>query len=204
MFYRPADGHGLPHNPFKAVVSPRPIAWISTRGRDGRDNLAPYSFFNAMADQPPQVVFGSSDSKPDREAGKDSLANIRETGIFCVNLVEFAARDAMNASSAALPREVDEFAHAGVEKTPCETISCARVAGAPAALECRLSRIVRLAGETNYAVFGLVTGVHLRDDCLVDGRFDVTRYEPLARLGYRDYTAVREVFSLTRPGQAPS
>lgn len=203
MFYRPADGHGLPHNPFKAAVSPRPIAWISTRGAGGADNLAPYSFFNAMADHPPQVVFGSNGSKPDRDGTKDSLANIRETGVFCVNVVEFAARDAMNASSADPPRDADEFALAGVDKAPCETIACARVAGAPASLECRLSRVIRLAGGANFAVFGIVTGVHLRDDCLVDGRFDVTRYQPLARLGYRDYAAVREVFSLLRPGQAP-
>ena len=203
MFYRPADGHGLPHNPFKAVVSPRPIAWISTRGTAGVDNLSPYSFFNAMSDQPPQVVFGSNGGKPDRDGAKDSLANIRDTGVFCINIVEFAARDAMNASSAALPQDVDEFAQAGVDKAPCETIPCARVAMAPASLECRLSRIVRLAGETNYAVFGLVTGIHLRDDCLMDGTFDVTRYQPLARLGYRDYAVVSEVFSLTRPGQKP-
>lgn len=203
MFYRPADGHGLPHNPFKAVVAPRPIAWVSSRGAGGRDNLAPYSFFNAMADQPPQLVFGSNSGKPDRDGTKDSLSNIRETGVFCVNIVEFAARDAMNASSAILPREVDEFAHAGVEKAECETIACARVAGAPAALECRLSRVVRLAGEANFAVFGIVTGVHLRDDCLVEGRFDVTRFQPMARLGYRDYAAVREVFALDRPGQVP-
>jgi flavin reductase (DIM6/NTAB) family NADH-FMN oxidoreductase RutF len=109
----------------------------------------------------------------------------------------------MNSSSASLPREVDEFAHAGVEKAPCETIACARVAGAPASLECRVSRIVRLAGPSNWAVMGLVTGVHLRDNCLVEGRFDVTRYQPMARLGYRDYAAVREVFSMLRPGQKP-
>ena len=199
MFYRPADGHGLRNNPFKAVVSPRPIGWISTRGADGTDNLAPYSFFNAMADLPPQVVFGSGDSKPDREGTKDSVANVRETGVFCVNIVEFAARDAMNRSSKALPAGTDEFAYAGVAKADCDTIPCARVAGAPASLECRLTRIVRLAGEANWAVFGVVTGVHLRDDCLVDGRFDVTRYQPLARLGYRDYVVVRDLITLTRP-----
>ncbi|HVG49471.1 MAG TPA: flavin reductase family protein, partial [Rubellimicrobium sp.] len=88
---------------------------------------------------------------------------------------------------------------AGVPKTPCETIPCARVATAPAALECRLTRIVRLAGESNWAVFGAVTGVHLRDDCLIDGRFDVTRYQPLARLGYRDYAVVQQVLEMTRP-----
>ena len=199
MFYRPADGHGLAHNPFHAVVSPRPIAWISTRDSTGADNLAPYSFFNAVASEPPQVVFGSSEAKPDRDGTKDSLGNIRETGVFCINIVEFAARDAMNASSAPHPRSVDEFEAAGIAKTPCETIPCCRVAAAPAALECRLTRIVRLAGAANWAIFGAVTGVYLRDDCLVEGRFDVTRYQPLARLGYRDYAVVREVFTMTRP-----
>ncbi|REC56861.1 flavin reductase family protein [Rhodosalinus sediminis] len=199
MFYRPEDGHGLPHNPFGAIVSPRPIAWVSSRGADGVDNLAPYSFFNGVAYVPPQIMFASTGAKPDQDAGKDSLANIRETGVFCVNIVEYAMRDAMNASSETLPREVDEFAHAGVGRASCETIDCPRVAGAPAALECRLTRIERLPGAANYVVFGEVTGVHLRDDVLVDGIFDVTRYRPLARLGYRDYTRVDEVFPLARP-----
>ena len=200
MFYRPADGHGLPHNPFKAVVAPLPIAWLSTRGAGGRDNLAPYSFFNAVADRPPQVMFASNDAKPDRDGTKDTLSNIRESGVFCVNVVAFAARAAMNATSGNLSAETDEFAHARVDKAPCETIPCARVADAPASLECRLSRIVRLAGPANWAVFGLVTGVHLRDDCLVDGRFDVTRFQPLARMGYRDYAVVTEAFEMIRPG----
>ena len=199
MFYRPEDGHGLPHNPFGAIVAPRPIAWVSSRDGAGRDNLAPYSFFNGVAYVPPQIMFASTGAKPDQDAGKDSLANIRETGVFCVNIVEYAMRDAMNASSEMLPREVDEFAHAGVGRAPCETIDCPRVEGAPAALECRLTRIERLPGAANYVVFGEVTGVHMRDDALVDGIFDVTRYRPLARLGYRDYTRVDEVFTLARP-----
>lgn len=199
MFYRPQDGHGLPHNPFNAIVTPRPIGWISTRGADGGENLAPYSFFNGVAYTPPQVMFASTSAKADRHKGKDSLANIDETGVFCVNVVEYAARDAMNATSAAHGRDVDEFAAAGIGKTPCETIDCARVTGAPAALECRMSRIVQIEGETNFIVIGTVTGVHLRDDCLVDGIFDVTRYQPLARLGYRDYAVVRELFTLKRP-----
>ena len=199
MFYRPADGHGLPHNPFNAVVTPRPIGWISTRGADGHDNLAPYSFFNAVAYTPPQVMFASVSAKPDRGDTKDSVAQIRETGVFAVNVVSYAMRDAMNVSSGPWEREVDEFVRAGLEKAACETIDCARVAGAPATLECRLTQIVTLEGAHNFAVFGEVTGVHLRDDCLVDGLFDVTRFQPLARLGYQDYAVVREVFSLSRP-----
>ena len=199
MFYRPADGHGLPHNPFNAIVTPRPIGWISTRGKDGRNNLAPYSFFNAVAYVPPQVMFASTSAKEDSGDTKDSVANIRETGVFCVNIVEYAMRDVMNASSAMLPREVDEFEHAGIEQVACSEIDCARVAKAPAALECRMTQIVKIEGEHNFVVFGEVVGVHMRDDTLVNGRFDVTTYSPLSRMGYRDYTRVTEVFELTRP-----
>jgi flavin reductase (DIM6/NTAB) family NADH-FMN oxidoreductase RutF len=199
MFYRPEEGHGLPHNPFNAVVTPRPIGWISTRDGQGRDNLAPYSFFNGVAYVPPQVMFASTGVKDDVDGTKDSVANIRETGVFCVNIVEYAARDAMNLSSATLPHGADEFAHAGVEKTDCGVIDCARVAGTPAALECRMTQIIQIEGAANYVVFGEVIGVHLRDDCVIDGRFDVTHYEPLSRLGYRDYTRVREVFEIIRP-----
>jgi flavin reductase (DIM6/NTAB) family NADH-FMN oxidoreductase RutF len=199
MFYRPEDGHNLPHNPFNAVVTPRPIGWISTRGTAGRDNLAPYSFFNAVAYVPPQVMFASTGTKADRPGTKDSVANIRETGVFCVNIVEYAMRDAMNASSGSYGADVDEFDQAGIGREACRTIACSRVAGAPAALECRLTKIVELPGVTNFVVFGEVTGVHLRDDCMVDGRFDVTRFQPLARLGYRDYARVSELFSLKRP-----
>ena len=201
MFYKPEDGHGLPHNPFNAIVTPRPIGWISTRGADGSDNLAPYSFFNAVAYVPPQVMFASTSAKPDREGTKDSMANIRDTGVFCVNIVEYQMRDLMNQSSGAWTRETDEFALAGIGKTPCETIDCARVSGAPAALECALTQIVKLPGDANFVAFGGVRGVHLRDDCLVDGRFEVTRFNPLCRLGYHDYSVIREIFSMTRPGE---
>jgi flavin reductase (DIM6/NTAB) family NADH-FMN oxidoreductase RutF len=200
MFYRPEDGHGLPHSPFNAIVAPRPIGWISTRGAAG-DNLAPYSFFNAVAYVPPQVMFASTSAKPDRDGTKDSVAQARETGVFCVNVVEEAARDVMNASSGSHPAGTDEFALSGAPKAECETIDCPRVEGAPAALECRVTQIVRLPGEANFTVFGEVTGIHMRDDCMVDGLFDVTRFRPLARLGYRDYAVVRDTFTLSRPGE---
>jgi flavin reductase (DIM6/NTAB) family NADH-FMN oxidoreductase RutF len=199
MFYRPEDGHGLPHNPFNAIVTPRPIGWISTRDAEGRDNLAPYSFFNAVAYVPPQVMFASTSAKPDRDGTKDSVANIRETGVFCVNVVSEALTDAMNRTSGPWGREVDEFADAALEKAECKTVECARVAASPAALECRLTQIVQLPGEANFVVFGEVTGVHMDDACLNDGRFDVTRYNPLSRLGYMDYAVVRDTFSLQRP-----
>lgn len=199
MFYRPEDGHGLPHNPFNAIITPRPIGWISTRSSDGIANLAPYSFFNGVAYDPPQVMFACTGAKDDQDNTKDSVANIRATGVFCVNVVEYAARDAMNASSAALGKDVDEFAHAGITAAECETIDCPRVADAPAALECRLTTITELPGAANRVVFGEVTGIHLRDNCLKDGRFDVTLFQPLGRMGYRDYTRVAEVFELLRP-----
>ena len=193
MFYRPAEGHGLRHNPFNAIVTPRPIGWISSTGPFG-DNLAPYSFFNAAAYTPPQVTFASTGIK-------DSLRNVLDTGVFAVNIVEEAMLDAMNATSAVLPREVDEFARAGVQREPCVTIDCPRVAGAPAVLECRLVQEILLLGRDNVLVIGEVTGIHLRDDCLVDGRFDVTRFHSVARMGYRDYAVIREVFEKKRPGE---
>ncbi|MCD9148450.1 flavin reductase family protein [Pseudophaeobacter flagellatus] len=199
MFYRPEDGHGLPHNPFNALITPRPIGWISSRAADGQDNLAPYSFFNGVAYTPPQVMFASTGSKDDQPGTKDSLANIEETGVFCVNIVAYEMRDAMNTTSQALAKEVDEFDHAGLTAVDCDTIDCARIADAPAALECRLTQIVTLPGAANRVAFGEVTGIHLRDDCLRDGIFDVTTFQPLARMGYRDYSVIREVFSLARP-----
>ena len=193
MFYRPEDGHGLPHNPFNAIVAPRPIGWIGTRGTAG-DNLAPYSFFNAVAYTPPQVMFASTGEK-------DSVTNIRETAVFSVNVVGASQIAAMNASSAAVAPGVDEFALAGVAKAPCETIPCPRVAEAPAVLECRVTQIVALKGDGNSLILGEVTGIHLRDDCLKGGRFDATLWQPVGRLGYRDYCTVRDVWELGRPGE---
>lgn len=199
MFYEPKDGAPLPHNPFNALISPRPIGWISTRDGQGHNNLAPYSFFNGVAYFPPQVMFASTGTKDDQDNTKDSVANIRETGVFCVNLVQTEMKDAMNVSSAMLPKGVDEFDRAGLTPTECKTINCARIDGVPASMECKLTQIVKIEGESNYVVFGEVTGVHMRDDTIVDGRFDVTTFNPLARMGYRDYTSVKEVFELIRP-----
>ena len=209
MFYRPNQGpdqgpnqgHGLRHNPFNAIVTPRPIGWISTRDAQGRDNLAPYSFFNAVAYTPPQVMFASTGAKPDRGDTKDSVANIRETGVFCVNVVSHALLDAMNTTSGPWPRETDEFALAHLARAECTTIACARVAASPAALECRATQIIPLAGDSNTLVIGEVVGIHLADDCLVNGRFDITRFTPVGRLGYRDYALVDDPFELARPGE---
>lgn len=198
MFYRPEAGHGLPHNPWNAIVAPRPIGWISTRGRAG-DNLAPYSFFNATAYVPPQVMFASTGAKEDRSNTKDTVAQIAETRVFCVNIADGGLKEAMNASSASLPAGRNEFEVAGLTAVPCETIDCPRVEEAAASLECRATQIIRLAGESNHMVLGVVTGIHLRDDCLVDGRFDLRRNGWLARMGYRDYAVVTDLFEMERP-----
>ncbi|ARO13549.1 flavin reductase-like, FMN-binding protein [Ketogulonicigenium robustum] len=199
MFYTPEAGHGLPHNPMTALVAPRPIGWIATRGRNGQDNLAPYSYFNLVAANPAQVMFASTAQKPDRGDTKDTLGNIRETHVFCVNIVPYALIDAMNMSAAPLPREVDEFDRAGLTKASCETIDCARVAQAAASLECRMTQVIPLEGNSNFLVLGRVTGVHIDDACLRDGLFDPALFGQVTRLGYQDYAVIRETFTLARP-----
>ncbi|MEM8870801.1 MAG: flavin reductase family protein [Pseudomonadota bacterium] len=202
MFYRPGiDSHGLPHNPFKAMVTPRPIGWISTVDTEGRANLAPYSFFNALADAPPMVMFSNTGTKPDQDHAKDSVANIRATGQFVTNIVGLNMRDVMNSSAGGYAADDDEFAIAGLEKVPSQVVAPPRVAGVPGAFECQLWKIIDLPGAHNVMVIGEVVGIHIDDAMLRDGLFDVLRYKPLARLGYRDYAAVTELFSLDRPGQ---
>lgn len=194
MFYEPKDGPprngGLPHSPFNAIVAPRPIGWISTRGSLG-DNLAPYSFFNAVAYTPPQVIFAGD--------LKDSIRNIRETGVFATNVVPESLWHQMNETSAHLPHGTDEFTHAGLEKSECQTINCPRVTLSPATLECRLQQIVTLEGGADFLVIGTVTGVHIRNEYLTDGRFDLTKVRPMARLGYKDYAVITDLMALDRP-----
>lgn len=191
MFYTPNTGHGLQHNPFTAIVAPRPIGWISTRASGG-NNLAPYSFFNAVAYDPPQVIFAGS--------MKDSIANARDTGVFAVNLVSRAHLNAMNATSARFARGVDEFIRAGVAKAECHMIDCPRVADSPATLECRVTQIVTLDGGADFLVIGTVVGVHIRGDCLDgQGRFSPALFGQMARLGYMDYAEIRDSITLPRP-----
>lgn len=203
MFYRPGlDPHGLAHDPFKALIAPRPIGWISTLDAAGRPNLAPYSFFNALADRPPLVMYASNGRKVGLDEPKDTLANLRATAEFVVNVVPHALAQAMNLSSGHYPSGEDEFARAGLTPAPCRVVAPPRVAEAPAALECRVWKVIGLPGEGNAMAIGEVVGVHIDEAVLEDGKVDVTRYRPLARLGYRDYAAVAEVFALARPGQS--
>jgi len=202
MFYEPRLGHGLPRDPFKALVVPRPIGWISTVDPLGRVNLAPFSYYNAVADSPPQVFFAANGSKPDNGL-KDSRRNAEATGCFVVNLATWDLREAMNATSAHLPRGADEMAYAGLTAVPSRIVAAPRVAESPVQLECRYLQTVMLATddprEPNAIVIGEVVGVHIADEYLVDGRVDVARLKPIARLGYAQYTAVESVFEMRRP-----
>jgi len=198
MFYETEkNDHGLPHNPFKAIVAPRPIGWISTLDKEGRANLAPYSFFNCVCDRPPIVLFSSS-------GYKDSVSNVDATGEFVCNMASWDLKDEMNTSSAAVPHERSEFDLSGLEMAPSRLIEAPRVAKAVTALECKHLQTLHLKGldgkETDsYVVFGQVVGIHIDDSVIVDGRVDITRYKPLSRLGYMDYAVVTEVFEMSRP-----
>lgn len=205
MFYRPGqEGHGLPRNPFNALITPRPIAWVSTRGEDGASNLAPFSFFNGAAYEPPIVTVAFTGVKLGRNEGerKDTLANIRATEEFAVNIVPTALKDVMNATAGHYGSGESEFEAAGVTEAACREISAPRVAESPATLECRLVRLVELPNDgpgENTTVFGQVVGVHIADDILKDGFVDPTAFRPLARMGYLDYASITEIFELKRP-----
>ena len=195
MFYDARKGdHGLVIDPFKAVVVPRPIGWISTLSAEGVANLAPYSFFNAFSEDPFYLAFGT-------EGKKHTLRNIEATGEFVFNLVTFELRDAMNASSTSLAG--DEFEMAGLEKAASRLVKPPRVAASPVALECKHFQTVALPGDdggvNNWLVIGRVIGVHIDDAVIRDGRVDTTALKPIARLGYREYTTVENVWKLQRP-----
>lgn len=205
MYYNTSDHHGLKHNPLKALIAPRPIGWVSSKNAAGELNLAPFSFFNAMSDGPPTVALGINGSHS--EGGfKDTLANIRETGEYVVNMVTYEIRDAMNITSEMVERAVDEFKLANLTAASSNIVSVPRVLESPVNLECKLIDVISLPSnnpeQPNNMILGQVVGIHISDDIIQDGMIDMTKYHPLARLGYRDYTAVRDVFSLNRPDQA--
>ena len=198
MFYDAATrDHGLPHDPFKAIVTPRPIGWIGTRGRDGSHNLSPYSFFNAVSDNPKIVMFSAG-------RGKDSPRNAEETGVFTTSFVSRSLLAEMNASSVSVPYGVDEFEIAGLEPEQGRMVDAPFVAGAFAALECKVIQIVRpngLDGQQADAVivFGQVVGIHIDEAIIRDGRLDMQIARPMGRMGYMDYAEASEVFELMRP-----
>ena len=181
MFYDAVENkHGLPNDPFKAIVAPRPIGWVSSLSKSGIPNLAPYSFFNAMSERPHYVVFGSG-------GFKDSLSNIEATGEFAINLATFELREKVNLSSARVAPEVDEFA----------------LTESPAALECKLYQIVALPDDhgdaQDWAIFGRVVGIHIDDRFIHEGRVDTAAMKPIARLGYSEYATVETAWRMRRP-----
>lgn len=195
MFYDAVkNDHGLALDPFKALVAPRPIGWISTVSAAGIANLAPYSFFNAFAQDPHYVAFGSGPPK-------DTLRNIEATGEFAVNLASWDLREQMNLSSAHVA--TDEFELAKLDRAPCRFIKAPRVADSPACLECRLFQIIPLPDDTgtaeNHMVIGRVLGVHIADRFVKEGRVDTVAMRPIARLGYSEYITVSEAWRLRRP-----
>ncbi len=197
-FYDPAGPHGLAHDPFKAIVAPRVIGWMSTRSAEGRLNLAPYSFFGAFAAKPPVIGFSS-------EGRKDTLRNIEQTGEFVWNLCSAELAAQMNQSSAAVPPEVDEFELAGLTPVAGRNVSVPHVGEAPAALECRLLQVVRLHDldgrpMDNWLTLGQVVGVHIRKAFLRQGLFDTHAAQPILRAGYQgDYAHIGDMFQMLRP-----
>ncbi|WP_188112371.1 flavin reductase family protein [Salinicola aestuarinus] len=199
-FYEPANGHGLAHNPFKAIVGPRPIGWISSRDRQGNLNLAPYSFFNAFADAPPIIGFASA-------GYKDSVRNIEQTGEFCWHLATRALGEAMNQSAATVEPDVDEFDLAALTATPSSVIDVPHVKEAQVVFECRLSQCLRLtsaAGESmdNWLVLGEVVGVHIDTALIDDGVYQTAAARPILRGGGPgDYFEISNeaLFEMRRP-----
>ena len=191
--------HGMTHNPFKALVAPRPIGWVGSTSKAGVLNLAPYSFFNAVCDSPPTVMFSSA-------GRKDSLRNIEETGEFTCSMATESLVDAMNLSSAPVLPEVDEFELARLETAPSMLVKPPRVAASPSALECRLWKTLVLPRTDDsqiehVVVFGHVVAIYIDDSYVKDGMVNTGAMRPLARMGYMDYSVVRPdtVITLNRP-----
>lgn len=191
------NNHRLKHDPFKAIVAPRPIGWISSLDVDGTPNLAPYSFFNGVNDRPHIVMFSTA-------GRKDSINNIEVTGEFVCNLSTWDLREQMNISSGDFPPGMNEFDAAGLTEAPCKMVKVPRVAESPIAMECKYLQTVHLKDvegeDVNYlVVFGQVVGIHIDEGCIVDGMVALPRIRPIARLGYMDYAVVDKQFSMFRP-----
>jgi flavin reductase (DIM6/NTAB) family NADH-FMN oxidoreductase RutF len=198
MFYVPENrDSSLPHDPIKAIVAPRPIGWISTLSKDGIANLAPYSFFNAVGGNPPMLMFAS-------EGFKDSARNATDTGEFVFNYASKSLSEQMNNSSSNAPSGVSEFDHYNIKKADSKIIAAPRVAEANAAMECKVTSVIEtndVEGNLTGAVIiiGQVVGVHIKDEVIRDGRFDVNLAEPVSRLGYMDFGLTCDLHEMLRP-----
>jgi flavin reductase (DIM6/NTAB) family NADH-FMN oxidoreductase RutF len=207
MFYEPKnDDHGLPYNPFKACVVPRPIGWITSLSYNGIVNLAPFSISNQLSYDPPFVFFSGSGTSDEQEAEprrKDSVVNAEDTGEFVYNMATYGLREQVNLSSKHVPKDVDELEMCGLTPAPCNIVKCPRVAESPVSLECKHHATLSLPSNrskgVHHVVIGEVVGIHINDNALTDGRVDWVKIQPLARMGYMDYTSVTEVFTMPGP-----
>jgi len=203
MYYETArNDHGLRYNPLKACVVPRPIGWLTTISAAGIVNLAPFSFFNLLSYDPPFVMFSSGTHEADGDR-KDSVVNVEETGEFVYNMATWAQRDQMNQTATIVERGVDEMAAAGLESLPSRIVRPPRVKGSPVHFECRLHQVIKLPGNKpaseHHLVIGRVLAVHIDDAALTaDGRVDILKLRPIARLGYKDYTTIDSVFQMEK------
>lgn len=203
MFYEPSkNNHGLEQNPFKSCVVPRPIAWISTRDKNGKPNLAPYSYFNAVCDNPAMVMFAATTTKIGNRV-KDSVTNAEETGEFVVNIATYELREAMNQTSAELPIGANEFELAQLEMEASVLVKAPRVKLSPIHLECIYHQTILLPSNDPKRqarmVLGKVIGVHIADHIIVDGRVDLKKVLPISRLGYREYGVIDHIFTMQKP-----
>lgn len=203
MFLDPSTAPGFKRSIFNAIVAPRPIGWISSMAADGSVNLAPFSQFNLVSTAPAVVMFACN--TPTDRPEKDTIANVRATGEFVVNLVSWELREAMNVTSTPLPHGGDEFELAGLAKAPCVMVRPPRVAASPANMECRLLQLIsiepELPGETrSIVVFGRVLGLHLQDEYVdAEGRFDTVKAQPATRLGGIQYATLGQVIEMAAP-----
>ena len=203
MYYETdKNDHGLRYDPLKACVVPRPIGWLTTIDPAGVVNLAPFSFFNVLSYDPPFVMFSAGVHEADGSK-KDTVANVEATGEFVYNMATWAQREQMNQTAFIVDRSVDEMAAAGLESLPSRLVRPPRVKGSPVQFECRLHQIVTLPGRKpaseHHVVIGRVLAVHIDDEALTaDGRIDVLKIRPIARLGYKDYTSVESVFQMEK------
>ena len=197
MYYTAEEPHGLPFDPFKAIIAPRPIGWIGSCNREGRPNLAPYSFFNAVATRPNMIAFSS-------EGLKDSARNVRDTGEFTFSLATLPLAEQMNLSSASLGEGENEFDLARLTMAPSRLVRPPFVAESPAALECKLVHFIELRDVTDkltgsFLTIGQVVATHIKDEYIRDGRFDAVMAQSIARCGYNDYATVDAQWELARP-----
>lgn len=203
MFYEPSkQNHRLINDPFKSLIIPRPIGWISSQDRKGNINLAPYSYFNALCDDPPMIMFSTTNSRNDGSL-KDTIHNVETQGEFVVNMVTYLLRDAVNISSANLQPDKNEFDFANLTTIPSTLVKPPRVQESPIHLECVYHQSIQLPSnknnDTNRMVIGKVVGIHIDDKVIVNGHVDVNKIQPLARLGYNQYTYIENIFSMHRP-----